>query len=181
MEWRGTLALAVLLLVAGVYAYFDASSGQAEVSLRSLLGDLRPTPPGQDAPKLLDYEPEQIEVIRLRRGDLDLRVERRDGKWINASRPHALDDFLTTLLTMSNIMTVDVAQQDLADHGLDPPDALIELQRAGDGTISVRIGSRNPPATGVYVQVGADGPVTLTGALILWEVEKAIDAARPAG
>jgi hypothetical protein len=163
----------------GVYAYFDAISGQQDVSLTALLGDLRPTPPGQDAPKLLAYEPDEIEAIHLQRGDLDLRVERRDGKWLNASRPAALDDFLVNLLTLAEIMTVDVARQDLPDHGLDPPQARVELQRAGGATISVRIGSHNPPATGVYVQVGSSERVTLTGALILWELEKAIDAASP--
>jgi hypothetical protein len=34
------------------------------------------------------------------------------------------------------------------------------------------VGARNPPATGVYVRVGADGPVVLTGALLLWDLEK---------
>ena len=181
MGWRGTLALAAILLLVGVYAYFDAISGETDVSLQALLSELRPTPQGQDAPKLLHFEPEEIEAIHVQRGDLDLRVQRRDGKWLQASRPDALDDFLVNLGSLAQIMTVDVAKQDLRDHGLDPPEALIELQRADGETISVRIGSHNPPATGVYVQVGPGDQVTLTGALILWELEKAIDAASPPG
>jgi hypothetical protein len=92
-----------------------------------------------------------------------------------------LDDLLVNLLDLSEIMTADVAKQDLADHGLDPPQAIVDLERTGGDTISVRIGNRNPPATAVYVQVGPSDHVTLTGALILWEIEKAIDAAAPAG
>ena len=179
MGWRGTLALAALLLLVGVYAYFDVISGQQDVSIRSLLRELRPTPPGQDAPKVLHYEPEEIEAIHLRRGDVDLRVQRRDGKWLHASRPDALDDFLVNLLSLAEIMTVEVAKQDLPDHGLDPPKAIVELQRADGSTITLRIGSRNPPATGVYVQIDSSEHVTLTGALIVWELEKAMDAASP--
>jgi hypothetical protein len=181
MGWRGTLVLSALLLIVGVYAYFDAISGEQDVSLQSLLRELRPTPPGQDAPSLLHYEPTEITGMRIRRGDLDLRVQRREGKWVNASRPDALDDLLVNLLDLSEIMTADVAKQDLADHGLDPPQAIVDLERTGGDTISVRIGNRNPPATAVYVQVGPSDHVTLTGALILWEIEKAIDAAAPAG
>lgn len=179
MGWRGTLVLAALLLVAGAYAYFDAFSGQRDVSLRALMGTLRPTPPGQDAPSLLDYEPDEIAVIRVRRGDLDLRVERRGGKWMDASRPHALNDFLANLRSLAEIMTVDVTEQDLSDYGLDPPEAIVDLERAGGDNIALRIGSHNPPATGVYVQMGSGTPVILTGALVLWELEKAIDAASP--
>jgi hypothetical protein len=179
MGWRGTLALSALLLLFGAYAYFDAISGEQDVSLRSLLSELRPTPLGQDAPALLHFAPEEITGIRLRRGDLDLRVERRDGNWINASRPDALDDFLVNLLELAEIMTVDVPEQDLPDHGLDPPEAIVDLQRDDGSTISLRIGGRNPPATGVYVQVSSNEHVTLTGALVLWELEKATDAASP--
>lgn len=179
MGWRGTVGLSALLLLVGVYAYFDAISGEQEVSLQSLLRELRPTPLGQDAPKLLDYDPEEIEAIRLRRGDLDLRVERRDGKWINASRPDTLDDLLVNLLALAEIMTTDVPKEKLADHGLDPPQAFVDLERTDGSRISLRIGHRNPPATAVYVQVSPSERVTLTGALILWEVEKAIDAATP--
>jgi hypothetical protein len=179
MGWRVTLVLSALLLIVAAYAYFDAISGEQDVSLQSLLRELRPTPPGQDAPSLLRYEPTEITGIRIRRGDLDLHVQRRNGKWINASRPDALDDLLVNLLTLSEIMTTEVAKQDLADHGLDPPQAVVDLERADGDTISVRIGNRNPPATAVYVQVGPSEHVTLTGALMLWEVEKAIDAATP--
>jgi hypothetical protein len=181
MGSRGTLVLAALLLVVGVFAYFDAISGERNVSLHSILGELRPTPRGQNAPKLLHYEPADIVAIHLQKGAVDLRVKRRDGTWVGASRPDALDDFLVNLLTLAKIMTVDVKKQDLADHGLDPPEAVVEMQGADGSTISIRIGSHNPPLTGVYVQVGPSDRVILTGALLLWELEKAIDAASPTG
>lgn len=179
MGWRGTLALAALLALAGVYAYIDAISGEQDVSLHALLSELRPTPPGQDAEKLLHYDPADIVAIHLQQGDVDLHVKRRDGKWVGVARPDALNDFLANLLTLAKIMTVDVEKQNLSDHGLDPPEAIVELQRADGSTISIRIGHHNPPLTGVYVQVGPSDRVILTGALILWELEKAVNAANP--
>lgn len=177
MGWRGTLTLAALVLAFAAYAYFDAIAGKPDVSIHSLLRDLRPTPLGQDAPKLLHFDPKDVRAIRLRRGDVDIRVEHRDGTWIHASRPDALDDFLVNLQTLAEIMTVDVRKEDLGDHGLAPPKAVVDLELADGRTITLRIGSHNPPATGVYVQVGTEDRVTLTGALILWELDKAVDAA----
>jgi hypothetical protein len=69
-------------------------------------------------------------------------------------------------------MPIEIGPDTLREHGLEPPQGAVELTRANQPPILLLIGARNPPATGVYVRVGADGPVVLTGALLLWDLEK---------
>ena len=179
MGWRGTLVLASLLLVAGAYAAYDIGSDpQATWEGFGFLGSTRPTPPGQQTDPLVAFAPADIDTVRLRRGADDVTVRREAGGWTGIAGGTAVDDFLASLATLSRIATLDVAAGDLADHGLAPPQTLIDLQHGGESPIEIRIGDRNPPATAVYVQVGTEDRVYLTGALILWELDKVLRAAR---
>lgn len=173
MGWRGTLVLLTALVTAGLYAYSDVISKQSGLSWRSLLQPLRPAPPGEQVTHLLSFVPEQVTAIRLQRGDADVRFERRGGTWAGVARPQVLDDMLRNLLELAEVMPLQVGPDQLADYGLAPPEARIDLQRSNQPPIVVLVGSHNPPATGVYVQLGEGGPVKLTGALILWELDKA--------
>lgn len=77
------------------------------------------------------------------------------------------------LLCQQHVVSVQEKPSDtLREHGLDPPRGSVELQRRDQPPLLILIGARNPPATGVYVRVGADGPAALTGALLLWDLEK---------
>ncbi len=176
MSWRVTVVLAVVFLAASLYAYFDVISDQPDASWQTLFREPRPTPPAQQVTRLLSFEPSEITTIHLQRGPVSVQVHRDGGSWTGASRGQALDDLLQHLLELAEIMPLDVPQDSLASHGLDPPEGTIELIRKDEPPVVILIGQRNPPATGVYVQVGRGGPVALTGALILWEFEKAIRA-----
>jgi Domain of unknown function (DUF4340) len=176
MGWRGTIALAVALVVAAVYAYVDLGS-PGELSMEALLAPSHPTPPGEGRRPLLDFKPADIVAVDIRQGDADVALRRSGNSWAGIARPDVIDDFLINLLDLSRILVLDVRPPDLADHGLDPPSGTITLQQRGGPPLSIKIGGHNPPATGVYVQVDAEPEVILTGALILWEVEKAVKAA----
>ncbi len=181
MGWRGTLVLLAALVMAGLYAYSDVTSNQSGFSWRGLLQPLRPTPPGEQVTRLLSFVPEQVTAIRLQRGDADVRFERRGGTWAGVARPQVLDDTLQSLLELAEVMPLQVGPEQLADHGLAPPEARIELERRDQPPIVILVGSHNPAATGVYVQLGEGGPVKLTGALILWELDKALKAGQQGG
>ena len=64
-------------------------------------------------------------------------------------------------------------------YGLDPPAAVVEVERVDQPPVVLLLGRRNPPATGVYAQVGANGRVVLTGALALWDFDKAARSLSP--
>jgi hypothetical protein len=174
---RGTLFLAALLLVAATVAYFDVAS-DPDSSWETFLGAERPTPAGQGSQALVSFVPAEIDSLRLRRDGVDVAFERDANGWKGATDPRIVDDFLAGLAGLSRIDTLDVPSEQLADHGLAPPRAVIDLVPRGGSPIEIRIGERNPPATSVYAQVGTERAVVLTGALILWELEKALRAAQ---
>ncbi len=178
MGWRGTLVLALALLGAGFFLYRELVADKGELSWQSVVGP-RAAPPGEQITHLLSFDPATVTAIRLQRGGQEWRVERRDGGWSGVARQSDIDDFLTNLIGLAEIIPLEVAPDQLADHGLDPPEGVVELQRAGAAPVVLFLGRRNPPSTGVYAQLGRDGRIVLTGALALWEFDKAIRALSP--
>jgi hypothetical protein len=152
--------------------YHDVNAGRRERSWGAIFEEPRDTPPGEQVKRLLSVDPATVTAITVRRGDQQWRAERTADGWTGAGRATDMDDFLHDLVERSEIMPIGVGPDTLREHGLAPPQASVELTRTGAPPIVLLVGARNPPATGVYVRVGADGPVAVTGALLLWDLEK---------
>lgn len=172
MGWRGTLLLLVVVVGAALYLYHDVNAGRADRSWSAIFEEPREPAPGDQIKHLLAFDPAKVTAITVRRGDRQWRAERTAGTWSGAGRATDMDDFLHDLGELAEIMPIEINADTLRDHGLDPPQGSIEISRADQPPLLLLIGLRNPPATGVYVRVGADGPVVLTGALLLWDLEK---------
>jgi hypothetical protein len=173
MGWRGTAVLAVALLGAAVYLYRDVTGQHPDASWQHLLEEPRPAAPGTQIKRLLAFDPGAATSVRLRRGDEVWTAQRTGNAWQGAARPSDVDDFLHALQELAEILPIEAAKNELHAHGLDPPASVVEVERSDGPPLVLLIGHRNPPATGVYVQIGSDGPVVLTGALLLWEFDKA--------
>jgi hypothetical protein len=170
MSWKVTIALVIFLVTVGLYAWFDAAPNFFELA--------QDTPPEQEVPRLITFASEEITAIQLRRDDVEVRIQRKGGTWEGVDRPQRLDDFLLNIQTMGKLMVLDVTPEELQDYGLSRPSGRIELQCQSKSPIIILLGDRNPAGTGAYVQLGTGQPVTLTGALLLWEFEKALKAVR---
>jgi hypothetical protein len=178
--WRGTLALGIALLAAAVYLYRDVTTQHPDATWQVLFEEPRPTPPGAGIKHLLDLDPATVTAIRLRHGDEQREVRRSGDNWQGANN-RDVTDFLQALQDLAEIMPLEVAAGDLGAHGLDPPQSIIELERSGAAPLVLLVGGHNPPATAVYVQLGRGGPVVLTGALLLWDLDKATRTFAAAG
>jgi hypothetical protein len=170
--WRGTLVLLTVVIGAAIYLYEDVNAGRRERSWGAIFEEPHPTPPGADVTHLLTFDAASIQAIVVRRGDREWRAERTADGWSGAGRDTDMNDFLHDLGDLAEILPIGSGAETVREHGLDPPQASIELARTDQPPIVLLIGARNPPSTGVYVRVGADGPVVLTGALLLWDLEK---------
>jgi hypothetical protein len=179
MGWRGTAVLALGLAVAALYLYRDLVAAGPELTWETVLEGPSAAPPGERVTHLLSFDPAAVTAIHVRRGAREWHAERRAEGWTGAGRPEDLEAFLAALLDLAEIMPIEVRTEELADHGLDPPEAVVELERGGQPPVVLLIGRHNPPATGVYAQLGAGGRVVLTGALALWELDKATRALSP--
>jgi hypothetical protein len=171
MGWRGTLILALTVIGAGLYLYHDLVAANADLSWESIVGGPREAPPGESITHLLSFDPRTVRAVHLRRGEQEWRTERRAAGWSDVERASEVDDFLANLLEFAEVMPLDVTSDELAAHGLDPPEASIELERDGLPPVVLFLGRNNPPSTGVYAQLGS-GRVVLTGALARWEFDK---------
>jgi hypothetical protein len=177
--WRGTLVLALALGAAGVVLYREIGADHRELSWQSVIEGQSAAPPGEQITRLLAFDPATVTAVTLRRGDQEWHTERRAGGWSSVAQPGAIDDFLTNLLDLAEIMPIDIAPDELTAQGLNPPEGIIELQRRDLPPIVLHLGRHNPPATAVYAQLGTGGRVVLTGALARWELDKAVRALSP--
>jgi hypothetical protein len=177
MSWRTTVFLATALLIAGVVAWLDLrAAGQGAGG--PWFGAADAPVPGESITRLVRFDPAEVTALHLRRGDVDVRLQRAGGRWQGVSRPQAIDDFVHNVSELAEIMPLDIEPAQRHEYGLDPPAGLIELERVGQPSITLLLGSHNPSSTGAYVQVGREGPVVLTGAIALWELDKAVRAVR---
>lgn len=172
MGGRATAVLAAALTVATLVWWFDRLSD--EVQPAATVASPRADP--QDFPRLLSFDPAAVTAIHLQRGDHDVRAERRGDTWSVGAPTAALDDFLQNLQGLAELDAMDATVAELKDYGLDPPAGMIELTRRDAAPIVIRFGAHNPPGTGTYVQLDRRERVVLTGALILWEFDKALRA-----
>jgi len=174
--WRVTLALSVAVVVAAAVLWADLRTANVSSTEWGVLGEPRGEPPGEKVKHLLGFDPATITAVRLSRNGAAVRAVRANGTWVGTPDPGLLDEFLHNLQEMAEIAPLEVPADELEDYGLDPPQEVIELERTGGDPIVVRLGQHNPAATGAYVQLGKGGPVVLTGALMLWEFDKAFKA-----
>jgi hypothetical protein len=173
VRWRGTLALLVALIAAAFWLYRDVNAGRPDGSWQAIFAEPEPSPPGAEYKRLLSFDPAQVTAVTLRRDQRTLRSERTADGWSGTSDGAAIDEFLRALTQLAEIMPIEVDGASLADHGLAPPQAVIELTRRDGPPVVLLVGGRNPPATAIYAQIGLGGPVALTGALLTWDLDKA--------
>ena len=181
MGARGTLVLALLVVAIGAYLWLEeAPPPRAGRSPETLLGEPRGVDPNQPVRRILDFQPADVVAIRLERNGTSRDTERSGDVWSKAANPAAIKDSLQNLAQLVVLMDIPADATDLAHYGLAPPRGVLQLQVTGRSTpLVLQIGDRNPSVTGVYVRLGANGPVVLAGALVAWEFDKAFRALGP--
>ena len=181
MDARGTLVLALLVILVGAVVWFEEAPPEGPGrSTETLLGEPKSIDP-KAVHHLLDFAPGDVVKVQLEHDGVTRTSERTDTGWTSASNPGAITDFLQNLAQLGVVMDIPAGATELRDYGLDPPQSVVRLQtRAQPKPLVLQIGDRNPSVTGAYVRVGESGPTLLAGALVVWEFEKAFRALGPA-
>lgn len=175
MRTRTTIILAVALILASVFAWIDTPSTPSPFSGDGIGGASRPDqPPGEGIIRLLSFSTDSVTRITLQRGALNTTLTRSEGRWSGIADSGTVDEFLRSMQELAQIIVVGSEEGGPSDYGLAPPVARVTLERSADDAIDLRIGNANPTSTGLYAQVGAHGPVVLTGALALWDLDKVV-------
>jgi len=133
-----------------------------------------------EARPLIDFPPSDFDAIDVERGRKEFRLVRSGSAWDiqEADRTEPVPDdrveeFLASFAELPPLAEIgSSAEVPLADFGLAPARDLVTLHRTEGEQIQLRIGGRNPPLTGVYVEIMPGGQVVLVGAVLLLEIDK---------
>jgi hypothetical protein len=175
MRTRTTVIMAVTLAVAAAYAWIDTPPSATRFGGDSIGGDTRAQPPpGEGITRLLNFSTAAVVRVTLHRSGVNATLTRTAEGWSGIADAKAVEEYLQNMQALAQIIVVGEDQGGPHDFGLDPPIARVTLERATEDPIDLRFGNPNPSSTGLYVQVGADGPVVLTGALALWDLDKVV-------
>lgn len=173
MGWRGTVVLAILVALAAT-TFLLSERPAPQLPDSTLLGEPRFLQQETPSPRLIEFNPADVSQITLGFGDEVVTVERLGTTWRGAADARHLDDFLNAVRDATVISTFEGEGQ-LEDYGLDAPMRRVLLHTDRGDPIVLYVGERNPAGTAVYVRTD-DGPVSLAGALLVWEFDKAFAA-----
>jgi hypothetical protein len=134
-------------------------------------------PPTRQGTRLIRIDPQAAHEVRIARGETRLEFFRAKDGW--GLRPAAgadalvtdrLNGFLEALEQTTRL--VEIGARPLSEFGLDPRRGEIVVRNGDEAKIA--IGDRNPPLTGLYVQVLPGPSVVMVGAVLLWEFDKLV-------
>jgi len=181
MNWRNTIFLALAAAAAVLLAYRDVTSEDPAAGWSTVFEEPPPTRPADDIERLVAFEPKTITGVILEHGGRTARTKRTAYGWSNTTHPRAITDLIDSIAELAVILSLETepSDEDLEGYGLVAPQAAIVLERSGADAISIALGNRNPSATGIYARASQRPDVALTGAVAMWEIEKALNALQP--
>ncbi len=176
MGWRGTIVLAVLVVIFTAYLWHEGPPAHDE---RPAFEEITPRTPTTPMRHLVEIDPAEVVGVEVDSHGETRSAQRIDSGWQGAANPNAITDMLQNLAQLGVLMDIPSNPGELQDYGLERPHSELRLQLRNASTpLVLQIGDRNPATTGVYVRLGKSGPVVLAGALAAWEIEKAFNALR---
>lgn len=173
MSWRVTIVLAVLVVATALFVFTGEDSKQppgAEIEVGQPVLPTAPTP-GQ---RILDVSRDTIAAITIIKGDRRVEALRHHGTWGTEATARVVEGLLDDVLGLRTLDEIDVPANQLADYGLQPSQAILEVKHGNDQSIRLSIGKHNPSATAVYTCFDDNGPVYLVGALLAWKLDSAV-------
>jgi len=137
-------------------------------------------PPAVQGRRFLPQDLGPVEAIEIERGGKVFRLDRVSSGWEildHGERSAVVDDrvteFLDTVGSLVELVEIGPASAvSLEEFGLSEPEDRIVLIPGSGKEIQILLGDRNPPLTGIYVEVLPGERVVLVGAVLLLEVDK---------
>lgn len=170
MGGRATLILVALVAATALLVVSGEGIKRqpgAELEIRQAAPAAAPIP----GRRVFDVARDAITAITIVKADKRIEVFRQQGGWGQETTTRVVDGLLDDVLGLRTLDEIPVTTQDLADYGLQPPQATLEISQSNGQPILLSIGKHNPSATAVYVYFAGKGPVYLVGSLLAWKVD----------
>jgi len=158
MNWKIISALLVVCLGLGIYVYLETNADSSD--------PVRKT----EIERIISFEPEQVERLKISFLDSIYQVRRRGKEWV-MEQPFAgtladsamVNHLLGTLVKVPVIHSLPVDSVNLAQLYLDDPAVLFTLYFAGGDSSSVGFGVLNPTTDNIYARRDHQDRVLMTG------------------
>lgn len=167
MNTRTTVVLLVVLIVLGGYVYW---SGQGAPTSSA-------TPSTSEAPVVQVNAADVSAVVIDGNGGKQVRAERSGNDWKltapNAASADAgrVNTLLNDIATLKATRVITPTNSDLAPYGLSTPTYKVELLKGTTPLTTLKVGSKNPDGSGVYLQRDGAATVYLVSSSILGSAE----------
>lgn len=176
LEARRVLILGLLACVLGGYTYLTTPQKQLTRQQQEEAAGKRP---------LFAFAPQDVTQIEVFFRQQRLVFQRTREGWTHSQgtpiRTEVVQDFLSNLVKLVQLGALEGVNQELAEYGLDPPEASITVQLGDAVSYSLSLGKRNPVQSSLYAQVNEAPQVVLVGAVVVWDMRKLFTAAHQSG
>lgn len=176
MSSRFTLVAAIFFaLVASMY-FLDPTPKPPPRRV-GLPGASTPRPTIPQATPLVPLSAEKVHRLVFEWQGERKETQRTNGGWSNTDQPGLIADFVNDLVTLGALEQIEADEKQLADFGLAPAKARLELYVEGKSEpLVIEFGNLNPPGTGVYVRMPPNPSVLLAGSLLNWAFQRTFRA-----
>ena len=152
MKYRSTLIYLILALLLVAFYYYETREEEKKKRAE------------EEMHALFAVKPEEVTSLVLKRGDQEMRFEKKNGTWeiLHPLRSgvdsFALTRLLNRLTGLEFLRVIAESPKDLSEFGLQKPEATLTF-RAGDQDHTLSIGSISPIEKGYYLAKAGDAKV----------------------
>ncbi|MFQ6103218.1 MAG: DUF4340 domain-containing protein [Candidatus Glassbacteria bacterium] len=167
MKIRNTLIL--IVIAAGLFLYMYRVE---------IIGVRQKEEAAELAKKVMPYEPDSVQVLRVKTKESDVLCSRDDDGW-KISEPvqtkgdaNTIDYLLKNLSQISIERNLDEKPQGLEPYGLEAPSVAIHIEGNDFSSDTLYLGKKNPTGSFVYSKKSGDPLVFLLPQVSLSQLEK---------
>ena len=152
MKYRSTLIYLVLAVLLVGFYFYETRKEETKINAE------------EEAGLLFSVKPDDVTSLVLKRGDQEMRFEKKDGTWEilqplrSGADSFALSRLLNRLTGLKSLRVIAESPKDLSEFGLKEP-ALTLTFRAGNQDNTLFIGTISPIEKGYYVAKSGDPKV----------------------
>ena len=145
-----------------------------------VLPRVNPPPPEVEGTPFLPANLGPIQAVEIVRGRKDFRLENVGGTWEMLDHGgrspignERVAEFMAEIEKLVKIIDIGPSSEvSRAEFGLEDPKERVIIHPEAGGEIQILLGDRNPPLTGIYIEVLPGEHVVLVGAVLLLEIDK---------
>jgi hypothetical protein len=157
MRRKINIILSIIFIVLGVYVYFFETGSKEKSN------------PVEEVQKVLDFNPENVEEILLKKQGSTILLKKTGRQWriVSPIQTDAVSSRIDSLLSVFEFPIIRVINPnplDLSEYGLNKPKIELGLRMKGENVFNtLQVGDHSPQGLSCYAKIGEKPEVFLIG------------------